>query len=100
MADHDDHILLTTCRSDFSLLETGTLFYHGWSDVASYSHVNLLDAHCISGNLKARAASSLHSSSKQRKGSASATPNRVVLLHGASGPSFAVAYTYSITSAT
>jgi hypothetical protein len=101
VADHDDHILLTAFRaSAFPLLEIGTQSDHGWSDVASCSHGNLLDACCIPGNLGLRAALSLHSNNKQRKDSASVTPDHVVLLHGASGPSPAVVYTYSITCAT
>jgi hypothetical protein len=99
VVDHDDHILLTTYRaSAFPLLEIGILSDHVWNDVASYSHGNLLDTRCIPSNLRPRAASSLRSSSKRRKGSASATPDHVVLLHDASGPSSAVTYTYSIAS--
>jgi hypothetical protein len=101
VADHDDHNLLTAClASTFLLPEIGIQSDHGWSDVASCSHGNLLDAYCILGNLGPKAASSLRSSSKRRKGSASATPDLVVLHHGATDSSPVDACTCSVAFAT
>jgi hypothetical protein len=101
MADHDGRIPLTAYRAPASLLlQIGTLSNHEWSDVASCSCGGTLGVHCTMDNPELKAASTLHSSSKQRMDNASTTLDHVILLPGVFDPSLVGACICSATSTT